>query len=160
LSEPTAPALANLARIERSFIGLRRPDTSILVEENQLRTFLKAIGEETDGGVGKRAGGSSSTPAPPTYLFCLYMMSSPDSYAFWRDLGIDVGRLLHGEQGFEYFEPVHVGDRLTFSSEITGVEEKKDGAMSVVSQIIEVKDDTARRKARITIRTIIRNSKS
>lgn len=150
--------LANLARIERSFIGFKRPDTSILVEENQLRTFLKAIGEETDSGVGKPADGWSSTPAPPTYLFCLYMMSSPDAYAFWRDLGIEVGRLLHGEQAFEYFEPVHVGDKLTFSPEITGVEEKKGGAMSVVSQIIEVKDDTGRRKARITIRTIILNS--
>jgi hypothetical protein len=143
--------LAKPARIERSLIGLRRPDTSILVEENQLRTFLKAIGEEP-------AGGSSSTPAPPTYLFCLYMMSSPDAYAFWRDLGIEVGRLLHGEQAFDYFEPVHVGDRLTFSPEITGVEEKKGGAMSVVSQTIEVKDDAGRRKARITIRTIILNS--
>jgi hypothetical protein len=156
LSEPTA-STPNLVRIGRSFIGLKRPDTSILVEEGQLRTFIKAIGEGTDEGAGKRVGGSSLLPAPQTYLFCLYMMSSRDSYAFWRDLGIDVGRLLHGEQGFEYFEPVHVGDRLTFSCQIAGVEDKKDGAMTVLSQIVEVKDDTGRRMARITIKTIVRN---
>jgi N-terminal half of MaoC dehydratase len=127
------------------------------VEEGQLRTFLKAIGGGTDEDASKRAGGSSLLRAPPTYLFCLYMMSSQDSYAFWRDLGIDVGRLLHGEQGFEYFEPVHVGDRLTFSCQIAGVEDKKDGAMTVVSQIVEVKDDTGRRRAHMTIKTIVRN---
>jgi N-terminal half of MaoC dehydratase len=156
LSEPTA-SKPNLVRIGRSLIGIRRPDTSILVEEGQLKTFLKAIGGGTDEDASKRAGGSSLLRAPPTYLFCLYMMSSQDSYAFWRDLGIDVGRLLHGEQGFEYFEPVHVGDRLTFSCQIAGVEDKKDGAMTVVSQIVEVKDDTGRRRAHMTIKTIVRN---
>jgi hypothetical protein len=156
LSEPTA-STPNLVRIGRSFIGFKRPDTSILVEEGQLRTFIKAIGEGTDEGADKRGGGSSLLSAPPTYLFCLYMMSSRDSYAFWRDLGIDVGRLLHGEQGFEYFAPVHVGDRLTFSCQIADVEDKKDGAMTVLSQIVEVKDDTGRRIARMTIKTIVRN---
>lgn len=156
LSEPTA-SKPNLVRIGRSFIGFKRPDTAILVEEGQLRTFLKAIGEGTDEGAGKRVDGSPLLRAPPTYLFCLYMMSSRDPYAFWRDLGIDVGRLLHGEQSFEYFEPVHVGDRLTFSCQIAGVEDKKDGAMTVLSQIVEVKDDTGRRMARMTIKTIVRN---
>ena len=40
--------------------------------------------------------------------------------------------MLHGEQRFDYHAPVVVGDTLTFRPRVTGVTEKKGGAMTLV----------------------------
>ena len=41
------------------------------------------------------------------------------------DLALDVLRLVHGEQRFEFFTPVKVGDRLTTTGSITNVETRR-----------------------------------
>ena len=67
---------------------------------------------------------------PPTYLFCLEMTDTPDPFAFLRDLGIDLGHLLHAEQRFEFRRLACVGDVVTFSTEVTDVFEKRGGALT------------------------------
>ena len=57
-------------------------------------------------------------------------MDVPDPFAWLRDLGIDVARVLHGAQAFRYFAPVYAGDRLTFASRIEDVFRKKRGALT------------------------------
>jgi peroxisomal enoyl-CoA hydratase 2 len=54
--------------------------------------------------------------------------------AFWTDEtsspgfgGFDIRRILHGEQDFEFFKPIYVGDTLTGVSKIADVFEKEGG---------------------------------
>ncbi|MDP6973306.1 MAG: MaoC family dehydratase N-terminal domain-containing protein, partial [Pseudomonadales bacterium] len=47
-------------------------------------------------------------------------------------MGIDIGRLLHGEQRFKYGKPIYAGDEITLQSEITDMYEKKGGALKFV----------------------------
>ena len=62
----------------------------------------------------------------------------PDPFAWYRDLGIDIARVLHGAQGFRYFAPIHAGDRLTFAARIGNVFRKKGGALTFIIREIDV----------------------
>ena len=76
--------------------------------------------------------GFTATPIPPTYLFCLEMMDTDNPFEMLEALHIDLRRVLHGEQKFVYHAPVVVGDELTLQSTVTGVTQKKGGAMTLI----------------------------
>jgi acyl dehydratase len=115
--------------LDKSMIGHEFEATSIDVEKGQLKFFAKATGEANpiyfDEAAARRAG-HRGLPAPPTFLFCLEMGSRNETAA--RLLGVDLGRLLHGEQQFTYYVPVYGGDRITFRAKITDIYEKQGRA--------------------------------
>ena len=47
-------------------------------------------------------------------------------------LKIDLGKVLHGEQRFDYFAPVCAGDTLRFETKVADIYEKKGGALEFV----------------------------
>lgn len=105
------------------------PAHSMTVEAGRLRFFAKAIGETdaiyTDDAA---ATGQRALPVPPTFLFCLEM-DRPDPFGWVAALGLDLGRILHGEQSFTYHAPCYAGDTLHFEAKITDSYEKKGGAL-------------------------------
>ena len=40
-------------------------------------------------------------------------------------LGINLGRLLHGEEEYEYFKPIHPGDVITCKTKVTDMYDKE-----------------------------------
>jgi acyl dehydratase len=62
---------------------------------------------------------------PPTFaaVYCL----APTLAQLFSDaeVGIDLAGLIHGEQSFEWPEPVHPGDVIDASAEITSVDTKR-----------------------------------
>jgi len=146
--------------MDKSFIGYSETSSPIRVEAPQLNLFLKALGETNpffhDSAAAKAAGYRDVT-IPPTYLFCLQMMTPPDSYAFYDRLGIHTGRMLHGEQGFRYHIPICLGDVLTFHAKITNIYEKKGGALTMVERETRVLNEVQQHMADITTINIIRN---
>jgi acyl dehydratase len=44
-------------------------------------------------------------------------------------MGVDLARLLHGEQQFEYFADICAGDVITLQSTVTDIYDKKGGAL-------------------------------
>jgi acyl-CoA synthetase (AMP-forming)/AMP-acid ligase II/acyl dehydratase len=149
-----------LNKVDKSYVGHVRPPSTVKVEAAQCRAFVNAIGETNpiyrDVDAARKAG-FRGLPIPPTYLFCLQMMSSEEAYAAYQELGIDVGRLLHGEQGFKYHLPVHVGDELTFHHRILDVQDKKDGAMTLIVQGIRVENGEGHHVADLHQTTVVRN---
>lgn len=120
--------------IDPTFIGFRLPVHTQLVEKSRLRFFAKAIGETNPVYLDEdsaKAAGWGSLPVPPTFLFCLDM-ERDNPYDFMDTLGIELGKVLHGEQRFSYYQVACAGDRLTFDSRITDIYEKKAGAMEFV----------------------------
>ncbi len=119
--------------VDASAIGLTLPPTRARVEPGRLDAFLDTLGQTNpvyrDLGAA-RAAGFPDRPIPPTYLFCLEMIANERPFALIEALGIDIARILHGEQSFVYRAPVHVGDELTFVSGVAGVQAKKGGALT------------------------------
>ena len=53
-------------------------------------------------------------------------------FEFLTVLGVDLARVLHGEQRFIYHAPVVVGDTLHFQPRIASITDKKGGAMTLI----------------------------
>ena len=126
--------------IDRGFIGHAFPSHTTQVEAGRLRFFAKATGETRPvylDSAAARAAGYRELPAPPTFLFCLEN-DVPDATAWMRQIGIDVARILHGEQSFTYHRDVCAGDVLTFKPLIEDIYDKKGGALEFVVRSVSV----------------------
>ena len=113
--------------VDQSAVGRQFTPVTARVEPGRLRFFLDTLGETNPL---YRA--PAAAPVPPTYLFCLEMMDAAEPFEFLTALGIDLATVLHGEQRFDYHAPVVVGDTLTFKPRVTGVTDKKGGAMTLI----------------------------
>lgn len=119
--------------IDKSHIGRKIPSFKTTAEPGQLRFFAKATGETNPvyiDDLAARDAGHPALPLPPTFLFSLEF-NQPNSA--WRDeLGIEVARILHGEQSFAYHRLGYAGDTFTFEPHIEDIYDKKGGALSFV----------------------------
>ena len=107
--------------IDKKIIGMALPAYSYTPDANQLRFFAKAIGETnpiySDESAARDAG-HPGLPLPPTYLFSAEIYR-PASHSEWRDAaGIQLPRVLHGEQSFTYHRMAYAGDTLHFDTKI------------------------------------------
>ena len=117
--------------LDKNLIGHRMGKRSILVEEGAVRAYAKAIGETDTTCLdveAARAAGLRSLRVPPTYLSCMQgqLFATTDTLKLAR---MDLKRILHAEQAYEYLAPVCAGDTLTYEPRIADVYDKKDGAL-------------------------------
>lgn len=119
--------------IDKQFIGKQLPSFRTVAEAGRLRFFAKAIGETNPVYFDESAAhdaGHPGLPLPPTFLFSLEF-EQPDTS--WRDeIGIELPRILHGEQQFTYHRVAYAGDVLLFESRIADIYDKKGGALEFV----------------------------
>ena len=115
-------------------IGRALPVADVAVERGRLAFFATAIGE-TDPVysdlAAARAAGHPDLPVPPTFLFGLELAGA-DPFALFTELGIDLRRVLHGEQSFVYHSTAHAGETLTVTPRIADVYSKKGGALDFI----------------------------
>ncbi len=114
-------------------IGRTFAPVTAVVEAGRYDFFLKVTGEGNPifrSDEAARAAGFRGRPVPPTYLFCLELMDTPNPFGFLDELGIDIAHLLHAEQRFDYRSPPCIGDAVTFRTRVADVFEKKGGALT------------------------------
>ena len=117
--------------IDRRFIGHNSEALTVAVEPFQLRLFAKAVGETNPIYLEEeaaKAAGYRNMLAPPTFANAL-SLSKPDPFGDFAGMGVELAKILHGEQKFVYFAPICAGDTITLQDEITDIYDKKDGAM-------------------------------
>lgn len=120
--------------VDRKFIGYESEPRQLEVEKGQIRFFAKVIGETNPihfEEEAARAAGHRGLVAPLTFGFCLSGMV-PETTPILDVLGVEQGRILHGEQEFFYDGFVCSGDVLTFKSKITDIYDKKGGALEFI----------------------------
>ncbi|MFC9998622.1 MaoC family dehydratase N-terminal domain-containing protein [Nocardia sp. NPDC127526] len=122
--------------LDPSVIGTQLPPTTLTVDAGRLRFFAKAIGETdpvfTDPEAA-RAAGYPNLPVPPTFLFGIEL-EQPDPFEWLAGLGVDLRRVLHGEQSFTYHATAVAGDVLTAAPVIGNVYSKKGGALEFIEK--------------------------
>lgn len=120
--------------IDKKWIGHELGSSALAIERGRLKFFAKAIGETdpvyTDESAARDAG-YADLPAPPTFLFAAELDSGA-LFALLDRLGVPLGKVLHGEQRFEYLAPVVAGDTVTVSSRIADLYDKKNGALEFI----------------------------
>lgn len=105
--------------------------STVQLERGRLRLFATAIGETepvyVDLDAAKRAG-HPDLPVPPTYFFSMEL-DAGDPFGYLVELGVDLRRVLHGEQSFTYHSMAYAGEELTLRPVIVDAFSKKGGAM-------------------------------
>jgi acyl dehydratase len=112
---------------DKSIIGRTGKPFKMPIEWGKVREFARAIKDPNplyfDPELARRELGG--IPVPVTFL---------QTGTFWTDAdsspgfgGFDLRRILHGEQEFEYFKPIFVGDVLTGTTKVADVYEKEGG---------------------------------
>lgn len=139
--------------VDQSAVGRAFTPVTARVEPGRLRFFLNTLGESNPVYRDARA------PVPPTYLFCLEMMDATEPFEFLTALNIDLARVLHGEQRFDYYAPVAVGDTLTFRPKVTSVTDKKGGAMTLIVVETEITNQDGVHVADASRTVVVRNAR-
>jgi len=117
---------------------------TVTVERGKIKEFARAIGDLSpfylDDAVG-RASEWGDIIAPPTFAIT-FRDENADTGAMLKDLGVDISRILHGEQEFEHFKPIRPGETYLCRSRITDVYEKtgRSGPMAFVMREMAVTD--------------------
>src|SRR5664279_5194523 len=146
--------------VDQSAVGRSFTPVTARVEPGRLRYFLDTLSERNPlyrDDAAAHAAGYSARPVPPTYLFCLEMLDNQRPFEFLTELKIDLARVLHGEQRFTYHAPVVVGDTLTFKSRVSGVADKKGGAMTMIVVETEITNQHGAHVADTARTIVVRN---
>jgi acyl dehydratase len=130
--------------VNKGIVGKEYPPYPVTVERGRIKDFARAIGDLNpfylDDAVG-RASEWGDVIAPPTFAIT-FRDDRADSAALLRDLGVDIGRILHGEQEFEIHRQLVPGETYLCRSRVTDVYEKsgKSGPMAFVVRETAVTD--------------------
>ena len=101
---------------DTSKIGQSFPPFTVEVERGKIRELALAIGDDNPIYSSREAAQEAGYPDVPLYP------TSPTTFVFWGNmkmvgqlvsLGINVMRILHGEEEYEYLAPIYPGDTLT-----------------------------------------------
>lgn len=109
---------------------------TVTVERGRLAFFARATGQHDpvySSLEAARAAGHRDLPVPPSFFFSLDL-ERPGPLGWLADLGVDLGRVLHGEQSFSYQALAYAGDTLLLRSCITDVAVKKGGALELLTR--------------------------
>ena len=147
-------------QLDKKVIGHEFKAFSTTVEAGKVKLFCKAIGEEDpiyrrrgrrqEGRLSRRAG-AADVPAGH------HQRRSGARAACLRLLNVDIGLILHGEQHYDYYAPVFVGDKITCQQKVTDMYDKKGGALWFVVSETSMKDQSGKLVAKGTGITVVRN---
>lgn len=146
--------------VNRNVVGKEYPPFVVTVERGKIKEFARAIGDPNpfylDDGVGQ-ASPWGDVIAPPTFAIT-FRSEAADSGALLRDLGVDISRVLHGEQEFEIHHQLVPGETYLCRTRIVDLYEKtgRSGAMAFVVRETAVTDRTNEVVATMRQVTVVR----
>lgn len=85
------------------------------VEAGKVREFLLATGNDNPVYQGEEA------PVPPTFATVFRFWAGGGLEDALQQIGVEMTRVLHGEQEYEYLAPIRVGDTITGTTRISDV---------------------------------------
>ncbi|MQA11807.1 MAG: MaoC family dehydratase [Pseudonocardiaceae bacterium] len=110
--------------LDQSFIGRSYPPSGTYdVSRAKIKEFADAINDGNAYYVdpeAARAAGYPDVIAPPTFL-TIINLAAIDVIITDPELGLDYGRMVHGDQTFTHHRPVHAGDRLAVTTYVDDI---------------------------------------
>src|SRR5262245_51474248 len=141
--------------MDQSLKGREFPPLTVEVSAKEIARFASAIGDPDPvyrDPAAARAAGFPGIPLPPTYGIFL-VDDRPDPHGNLRLMGIDLKKILHAEQGFQYHAPVYAGGRLTLTDRVTDHYTKRNGALEFV--VLDCEARKADGELAMTIRRVL-----
>jgi acyl dehydratase len=132
--------------VNKAVVGKEYPPFPVTVERGRIKDFARAIGDLNPFYIDDAVGAASSwgdVIAPPTFAVS-FRGEGADSGALLRDLGVDISRVLHGEQEFEIHRQLVPGETYLCRTKVVDLYEKtgRSGPMAFVVRETAVTDHT------------------
>ena len=145
--------------VNTAVLGKEYPPYPVTVERGRLKDFARAIGDLNPFYLDDRVGAASpwgDVIAPPT--FAITFRDETGGAALLQDLGVDIARVLHGEQEFELHRPLRPGETLLCRSKVVDIYEKagRSGPMAFVVRETAVTDRMGEIVATLRGTTVVR----
>lgn len=146
-------------QVNRGVIGKEYPPYTVTVERGKIKEFARAIGDLNpfylDDAVG-RASEWGDVIAPPT--FATTFRDEAIAAQALRDLGVDISRVLHGEQEFEIHRQMRPGETYLCRSKVIDIYEKsgRTGSLAFVVRETVATDDADEIVATMRHITVVR----
>lgn len=123
--------------IDPSAVGREYPPYTVEVEKGHIGMFAEAIGDPNPA---FQPDAGDAQVAPPTFVTAF----RSGEFTILQDLDVDLRKLLHGEQEYEYRRPIRPGDRLTCTPRVAHLKHKetKKGMMEFLTTELTMTDDT------------------
>jgi len=147
-------------QIDRSVLGKEYAPYPVTVERGRIKDFARALGDLNPFYLDDHVGAASEwgdVIAPPSFPIT-FRDETADSAALLRDLGVDISRVLHGEQEFELFRQLTPGETYLCRAKVVDIYDKtgRSGPMAFVVREIAVTDRTGEMVATMRQTTVIR----
>lgn len=107
--------------VDRARIGYSLPAFEVRASAARIAAFARAIGS-TD---------PAPAVAPPTFMKAVEGEHN-SSRRILEALDVDLKRVLHAEQQFDYLAPIRCGDLLRVTRTVTDLYERRNGAMEFI----------------------------
>jgi acyl dehydratase len=130
---------------DRSKVGMEFPAYTMTVEKNKITEFAMAVAlkEEKEGinpiyydeASAKKAGYQGIT-VPPTFITSFLLWTGHGLQGVVNALGIDMKRLLHSEEEYEYYDSIYAGDTITRKMKV--VEMLERGKRDKLGRFVDV----------------------
>lgn len=119
---------------DKSKLGTEFPPFAYEVEKGKIAEFVMAISQKENKDqidqiyASKDAAkkeGYDDIVISPTFQTCFALWGGGGLMPMITGLGINLGRLLHGEEEYEYLKPIHPGDVITCKTKVVDMYEKE-----------------------------------
>lgn len=101
--------------LDLSYQGREFPAFTFEVERSKIKELCMAIGDSNPLFLDKehaQKAGYEDTPASLTFPTLMNFWGYPEIWTRMTEMGIDVKKLLHAKEEYEYFSPIYPGDRI------------------------------------------------
>jgi acyl dehydratase len=122
------------------------PAYTFTVEKDKITEFAIAVSQKEsqeqinpiyyDEEAAKKAG-YQGIPIPPTFPTATFFWTGGGLMGIVKVLGIDLNRLLHREEEYEYFGSIYAGDVITRKMKVVDMLKKGNGNRSVEVTVLE-----------------------
>jgi hypothetical protein len=118
--------------LNASLEGKTYPAVRVTIDEEGVRAFARAVDQRGPG-------------VPPTILTVPELEAGLNNVVSDPELGVDLARVLHGEQAYEWLRPVTRGETLVAQASIESIRGR--GALQFLTLRTEVRDERGDRVA-------------
>jgi len=118
---------------DKSKLGMEFPVYTFTVTKDKIIEFAVAVSQKenreqinpiySDEEAAKKAG-YQGIPIPPTFPISSFFWTGGGLMEVVKTLGLDLNKLLHREEEFEYFGNIYAGDVITRKMKVTDMFEK------------------------------------
>lgn len=99
--------------LDMSYLGKEFPEFIFEVDRSKIKELCLAIGDDNPIFFNKeeaQKSGYKDTPASLTFPTLMNFWGYPEIWNRMTEMGIDVKKLLHAKEEYEYFAPIYPGD--------------------------------------------------